>query len=342
MWVFLSWWTTQLAGLLPDSITRRFRRPASATIIHAGTDSFALLTRSRGITASVAQTKPDDDGLQQLADALRKARGAPPLILMHVPPALVLHKSLSFPLGARHEVRNLLRFEIERETPFALNEIYWNYALQPEITAGGRRAVDLFLIPRRPVDALLERLRRAGVSPAAIEIETSAGMSRVFFAGDFAKPRRGRRLIPIAVAAMGALVALAAPFAYWNWEIASANAAIASLNDQALEATALRQSADRLAQTAELFKNHNTEGPLNALAAVTRLLPADTYLTSLALHGSRLTLSGLSPSAAGLVGLFARSQQFRDPSLDAPVVKNDSDGRENFTISVSLVQGGTK
>lgn len=342
MQFFLRWWTTQLAGLLPDSLTRRFRRRPNATIVRAGTENVALMTRSRGITTPIAVANPDDAGLQQLADALRKIRRAPPLMLMHVPPAHVLHKQLSFPLSARHEAGKLLRFEIERETPFALDDVYWNYELQPEVTAGGRLAVDLFLVPRRPVDALLERLRRMDFSPAAIEIETSAGTSRIFFGGGIAQPRTARRLVPIAAMVVGAIVAAAAPFAYQIWTTASANAAIASLKDPALEAIALRQSEDRISQTGELFKNHTADGPLNALAAVTSLLPADAYLKALALHGSRLTLSGLSPSAAGLVGLFARSRQFRDPSLDAPVVKSDSDGRENFTISVSLAQGGTK
>jgi general secretion pathway protein L len=339
MRVFLDWWTTQLAGLLPDIVTGKWRRTPDAVILHAGAENFTLLIRSRGVKASIAQKGPDDAGLEELAETLRNIKRAPPLLALHMPPGFVLHKQLLLPVAARHDLKNLLSFEIERETPFGLDEIYWNYTLGPHDSAQDRLTVDLVLVPRRPADALMQRLRRAGFATPVIEVETLSGTLFVPFEGDLPQPR-AKPSLAISATAACALIVLGAPFILQNWAISAADTRIASLKDRALEAIALRQSSDRLMQTAEFFKTKDGGGPLAAIAAVARSLPTDAYLTALTLRGSRLTLSGLSPSAAELVGLFAHSPLFREPSFDAPVVKNEGDDLEQFTISLSLAQRG--
>lgn len=341
MQAFLRWWTTQLAGLLPASVTRGLCRVPNAVILHCGTDNFSLLVRSRGVTAAIVRTGTDDSGLQELSEAFRRLKNSPALFVLHPPLDVVLHKSLSFPLAARRELKNLLQFEIERETPFAQNEIYWNHALAREDAVRGRFDVDLYLTPKQPIDTLLQRLDRAGLRPAALEIDNAGNTLLIPARSDHAPARAQRRLVP-AAAVITALLALAAPFAYQQWAISSADSAIAGLKAEALEAISLRRSADRRAQTDAFLQNGQSAYPLQAMAAVTRSLPADTYLVSLALHNSRLTLMGLSPSAAQLVGLFAHSPLFRQPSLDQPIVKNGSGNLERFTISVSLAQGAAR
>jgi general secretion pathway protein L len=279
--------------------------------------------------------------LQGLAKALRELKNSPALLVLHLPPGAVLHKSLSFPSAARQDLRNLLQFEIERETPFTLDEIYWTHAVSREDTVRDRFEVDLYIAPRQTVDTLLRPLHRAGLKPTALEIDNTMNALLIPLRSDHAPARAQRRLVP-AAAAITALLALAAPFAYQQWAISSADSAIAGLKAEALEAISLRRSADRRAQTDAFLQNGQSAYPLQAMAAVTRSLPADTYLTSLALHNSRLTLMGLSPSAAQLVGLLAHSPLFRQPSLDAPIVKNGSGNLERFTISVSLAQGAVR
>jgi len=339
MQALLLWWITQLAGLLPDRVRRSLRRTPSAVILHCAEDNCSLLVRSRGITGTIALARADDPGLQELAKALRELKNSPALFVLHLPPGAVLHKSLLFPSAAKQDFKNLLQFEIERETPFTLDEVYWAHTISREDAVRDRFEVDLYVAPRQSVDTLLQRLHRAGLKPTALEIEGVGSPLLIPFRSDHAPVRASRRLVP-AAAAISASLALTAPFAYQQRAISSADAAIAGLKTAALEAIALRRSADRRAQTDAFLQNGQSAYPLQAMAAVTRSLPADTYLTSFALHDSRLTLTGLSPSAAQLVGMFAHSPLFRQPSLDAPIVKNGNGNLERFTISVSLAQGG--
>jgi general secretion pathway protein L len=343
MRVFLSWWFGQLAGLLPDIVTRGTRRQPDAAILDIGTDTATLLMRAGGITTSIGQGSADEVGMRDLAQALREEKSVPSLVVLRLPPDSVLRKSLSFPALARRDLKNLLGYEIDRETPFARDEVYWSYAIRRQDSMHGRLEVELLLVPRRCVDSVIEAARRAGFDPAAVEVESGAhGHDLVHLTGETPSVS-GRREWPFvqraAAAAAFALIAAVAPFAYQEWEIASADATTASLQAQADEATALRQSADQLVRTAEFFKtNDRRGGGLAMLAAVTRSLPEDSYLTALTLRGNRLTISGLSPSAAQLVGLFAHSPVFREPSFDSPVVGSDDGNLERFTISVSLTQ----
>ncbi|HXJ01738.1 MAG TPA: PilN domain-containing protein [Micropepsaceae bacterium] len=344
MRVFLSWWFGQLAGLLPDFVTRDSAGLTDAAILDIGNDTATLLIRAKGTSTSIAQASADEAGLGELSAALREEKSVPPSLLLRLPPEWVLKKSMSFPAAARRDLKNLLGFEIDRETPFAREEIYWNYGVRRQDMARGRLEVDLFLVPRRPVDPLIEAARRAGLDPKGVEIDSGPlGISVVPISGEAPNnPVRSERpLVPrAAMAGAFALVLIATPFVYQEWAIASADATIASLEDRANEAAHLRQSADQLAQTGDFFKRNNRGSGLATLAAVTRALPDDSYLTAFTLRGTRLTLSGLSPSAAQLVGLFAHSPVFREPSFDSPVVGSENGDLERFTISVSLAQAG--
>jgi len=345
MRVFLSWWLGQLTGLLPDFVTRDSTRSADAAIIDLGSDSATLLIRAKGTSTSIAHSRADEAGFGELAQALRGEKSAPPLLRLRLPSELVLKKSLSFPVAARRDLKNLLGFEIDRETPFAREEIYWNYAIRRQDMAHGRLEVELLLVPRRSADPLIEAARRAGLDPDGVEVDAGeAGIHVVPLGADApsAAPSERPLVRRAAMAGAFALVAIAAPFVYQQWAIASADAKIASLQAQADEATALRQSADQRARNAEFFKNDGRRGGgLATLAAITRALPDDSYLTALTLRANRLTLSGLSPSAAQLVGLLAHSPRFREPSFDSPVVGSEDGNLERFTISVSLAQAGT-
>jgi len=341
---FFSWWFSQLAGLLPDIVKRASNQPADAAILEIDSAAISLLIRSRGVTAFAAQSSADEAGMGELAQALTAMSQKPPHLVLRLPSGQVLEKHLSLPLAARRDLRNVLGFEIDRETPFAREEIYWSHVLRKQDTVRGRLDVELFIVPRSLADPFIELARRAGLDPISIEVETGGGGTALIpFKVEKSAARfvRERPLVPLAASAGAiALIGIAAPFLYQEWAIASADATIASLEAQAREALALRQSADRLTQTSAFLKQHSARngGALATLAAVTRALPDDSYLTALNLHGDRLTMSGLSPAAADLVGVFAHLPAFREPAFDSPVVESENGDLESFTISVTLAQ----
>jgi general secretion pathway protein L len=57
--------------------------------------------------------------------------------------------------------------------------------------------------------------------------------------------------------------------------------------------------------------------PLVVLAAATRILPDDTYLTEIELRQRKVTLSARSAGAARLIGALASDPEFRNPGFSA-------------------------
>ena len=103
-------------------------------------------------------------------------------------------------------------------------------------------------------------------------------------------------------------------------------------------AAALRHEIDQLSRSAELIDNEVAKSgrPLEILAAVTRALPDDTYLTEFELQQRKLTLSGRSAGAARLVGALAGDGAFQNPTFAAPVTRLEALHAEVFTITAEV------
>jgi len=76
--------------------------------------------------------------------------------------------------------------------------------------------------------------------------------------------------------------------------------------------------------------------PLVVLAAATRVLPDDTYLTEMELQKRKVTLSGRSAAAARLIGPLAADGAFRNPGFAAPVTRLEALHTELFTINAEV------
>jgi general secretion pathway protein L len=336
---FVTWWFDQLAGMFAIASAREH---SDAAILEIDRHAVSLLFRSRGATTR-AQTSAGDADIRRLARLVTDRRLP---LLLRLQPAQVLHKTLSLPIAARHHLRQALGFEIDRETPFTVDEVHWNYAVRHRDASHNLMDIDLAIVPRCVVDPIIDCVRRAGLDPSGIEVDlgSNAAVSIPLGAGARVPWAHSQRSIAVlgASACVLAVIAVTMPFIHQQRALASADAMIASLKAPAREALALRGPADRLANvTAALKTTREQHGSaLAALAAATTSLPDGTYLTAFHLRAGRLTMSGLSPSAARLVGLLARTPAFREPAFDSPVVGSASEGLETFSISLNTPPRG--
>ena len=72
------------------------------------------------------------------------------------------------------------------------------------------------------------------------------------------------------------------------------------------------------------------------MAATTRILPDDTYLTEMEVRQRKVTLSGRSAGAARLIGALAADAEFRNPGFSAPVTRLEALRAELFTINAEV------
>jgi general secretion pathway protein L len=336
---FFSWWFGQLADLLPAVLRRTAPFAEDATVIAPvgpiarGIDAVAVGQRRNGRETSLGRFALGPAGV----GALPHPAGRP--IVLRLGEADVLAKTVVLPLAAERELEQVLSFEMDRETPFRTDELYWSHRIVEVDRQNGRLSVRLQLLPKANLAPLVEALGQIGIAPQRVEIADGPDAGACLpLASENGVRRRvaGRVIVPVAGACCAALLAavVVIPFVRQAAALASLDRQIVGGRAAAAEAAGLRREIDRLSRSADLIESeHEKVGrPLEILAAVTRVVPDDSYLTELELLQRKLTVSGRSAAAARLIGAFATDKEFRNPAFAAPVTRIEALRQEIFTI----------
>jgi general secretion pathway protein L len=339
---FFVWWFGQLADLLPQGLRRSTLAAPDAVVITpigalgSGTDAVAISLRRHGRETPVGRF-----GLGG-ADLAELPRVAGRTTVLRLDEREVLGKSVSLPLAAERDLGQVLAFEMDRETPFRAEDLYWNHRIEAVDRQSGRLSVRLVLTPKAGLTELLAALGQAGFHPRRAEIAKGpdAGAYLPLDGGDGRAQRPSSRLLwPLAVCctALG-LAAAAIPFVRQEVSLASLDGEIAAARAASTEADSLRQEIDRLSGSADFIESERDKAgrPLVVLAAATRVLPDDTYLTEMELRQRKVTLTGRSAAAARLIGPLAADGTFRNPGFAAPVTRLESLHTELFTINAEV------
>jgi general secretion pathway protein L len=339
---FFVWWLGQLADLLPQGLRRSaFAAPDAFVISPIGTlgrgvDAVAITLRRHGRETPLGRFGLGGADLAELPGTAGRTT------VLRLDERDVLGKSVSLPLAAERDLGQVLAFEMDRETPFSAEDLYWNHRIEGVDRQGGRLSVRLVLTPKAGLTGLLTALGQAGFHPRRAEIAggPDAGVYLPLDGGDGRAHRRSSRLLwPLAVccAALG-LAAAAIPFVRQEVALASIDREVAITRAAATEADSLRQEIERLSGSADFIESERDKAgrPLVVLAAATRVLPDDSYLTEMELRQRKVTLTGRSAAAARLIGPLAADGTFRNPGFAAPVTRLESLHTELFTINTEV------
>jgi general secretion pathway protein L len=339
---FFSWWFRQLAELLPQGLRRSALTAVDAMVIKPiGPLGRGIEAVSVGLRRNGKETALGRFGLgaTDLAELPRTTGRASVLRLSEHD---VLGKTVTLPLAAERELDQVLGFEMDRETPFKAEEIYWNHRIERADRQNGRLSVRVALVPKENLAPLLTALGQFGIRPRRAEIADGPDAGTYLpLEGDGARAHHAsNRLIwsaAVCCAALG-IAAVVTPFIRQELALASLGEQIAAGRTAAAEADSLHQEIDRLASSADFVESERDKAgrPLVVLVAATRVLPDDTYLTEMELQKRKVTLTGRSAAAARLIGPLAADGAFRNPGFAAPVTRVEALHTELFTINAEV------
>jgi len=336
-----NWWLEQLRGLQPEWLGRRTSTRTDGLIITPigpldhRPDIMSIVVRRGGRETPLGEFKITNPqlgtlpGIESMPAILRLVRGD------------VLEKTVDLPLAAQGELGQVLEFEMDRQTPFSADELYWDHRIEAVDRQRGRVTVRLAMVLRRNLDPFLAVLKRAGIAPSRIEVlgDLSA-RPLIFIRGGHSHHLVPRRLVWAAAACCAALAVAAAaiPFIRQSIALSQLDREIADARPAAADAEKLRQRIDRLSSNVGFIagERNKTVPPLDALAAITRLFPDDTYLTGLELRQKKLTMTGRSNASARLIAALAADPLFRNPVFSAPVTRLEASQGEVFSITAEM------
>jgi general secretion pathway protein L len=330
------WWARQMRAVLPRRLLPGADR-GDALVIAARPPSLLLTLRRRGRETPLGRFSVNDDGLSAAVAALRRR---PRQVILKLGSDAMLERAVTLPLAAERDLDSVVGFEMDRLTPFAAADVVWQAEVTRRDPAQRRLWLRLTLVPRRTLQPWLDRLARAGLVPAWLEATASDGAPRRMMLDGKAAHRRGGRATAVAAGVAGvlALAAVVMPFVMQSLTGAATESAIQALGPRVDRVEALRKrladgAADADVLAAERVRVGNV---LAVLAAVTDIMPDDTWLTELSLRQGRLNLSGQSPAAARLIPALAADPTFRNPAFAAPVTRAPDGHADLFVIRAEL------
>jgi len=342
---FLRWWLGELAALVPAPLRGAFVGEAALLAVRIGEDEARIWRLARGARTEIGRVDLSAGEAQQRAvmAGLVGGRMRRDAIVLALPAERVLRKTLDLPLAAEGELADLLRFELDRQTPFSPEQACYDYRVAARDRQSGRIKVELAVAPRDVVERALAIAAGWGLEPGLVTAAGDEEAERAFDLSGRAAPNGfGGRAVLTAVLALAAAALLAVAVALpLQWQAAAADEAeqaLAAARAAAREAADLREALGQRRQDSRflLDRKLNTPMAVSVLAHLTRLLPDDTYLFELRLQGGRLRVRGYAPAASPLLELFERHPRLREARFESPVTRVPGIDKERFDLSAAL------
>ncbi|GHA16503.1 PilN domain-containing protein [Oceanisphaera arctica] len=327
---FWQWWSRQLFSLLPASISHRLLGQKQRLCIYTGQEHYRLELTPHG-----EQLLLDDQAEQSglLADMLRQADS----IRLCLNSKDVLYTHVTLPAATAGNLADVLRFEMDRHTPFSADQVYFGYRLAERDKQQLLIRVELLLAPRAQVDSQLAELNLLGLVPTALanaehpqapliplQAPTSIAVS---------KARRLKTLQGALVLFMLFLL-IAVPLYHRQNRIESLSTQLDIPRQRAEQTAELKRQLEELQQSRQFLARERARQPsaLLLLDALTRQLPDHTWLSRFELRDGTVQLRGESANASELIGILEASPLFFDVRFSSPVTNNPATSKDRFMI----------
>jgi general secretion pathway protein L len=345
---FLSWWSSELADLLPGAAPRGSRGSDSRYIVSIESSGLCLLDshseQSRDPGSRLVAAASQQEVLLRLADLARSRAGA--VIGIRVPFSACFTRDVELPVTASANFRQLLAVDFERATPFKVRDVYLAHFVETRPAAPGKVWVRQLVVKRGVVDGLKSEIEALGLEVGYLDCwdaNAAAALPINLLDRDGAGPSSGRSRWSMSWLLGGFALALAIAGALLlndKYETAVQELQIQS-SRQKVRSQAVREALSRSrASYSEIanfdrLKNDNVS-KLTIIEELTRLLPDTAWVTDLRIDGATVELSGFAKSAAALIPIIERSTLFVDAMPTAPLTFDQREDKDRFSLRARI------
>jgi len=305
-------------------------------------DEVELLAAGRRGDAPLGQLPLDDATVLDQARQRLDDSAVPRWLLL--PVSQVLRRTLALPAAAEPRLREVLAFELDRQTPFSADQVSYQGRVLSRDTAAQQLGVELLVLPKSRLDAELLALGTLGADLAGVDVVDADG--RRLDVNLLPESRRQHRHDPVrrlnaalvAAAAMALLATLLLTLANRREVRDDFRSQVAAATVEARQARLLRSQLQVSAQAANFLAATRASRPtmLEVLDDLTRRMPDDTALDKLAINDDNLVMVGYSSAAPALVALLQDSPLLVEPALSGAVQADPRTGRDRFTIAARI------
>lgn len=351
---FWQWWSQELVGLVPARWRQRLLQRGTLLCVALDDDHCRIGFGSFQQIETVASAQLDAAGEWPaiLTDPLLSRAAKADQVVLLLPPGKVLRKVIGLPAATEAGLANVLRFEMDRHTPFASEQVYFGWRILQRDRVSKRLQLELQVVLREYLDGLLQRLAELGVHPGRVSLGEPSGEGALPPEGEAAwrgnpvnllpgsrrresrRNWRGDRRLQGGVALVVVALLAIFPLQQQRREAERLDEELSKPRATAERAARVRDELQRLESGRGYLARQQTQAtvPLLLLKELTDLLPDSTWLSRFELNGERVRLEGESAEASGLIGLFEKSQLLQNVSFASPITSNPRTQKDRFSL----------
>jgi general secretion pathway protein L len=338
---FWFWWSSEIGTLLPERILSILRGGKPAQLLYKDE---TLRIVNQGLNGEEVVENylrvidfEDTENRRVLNDASE--------VRLCLEPKKYLFKKVTLPIEAEENLREVLAFEMDRQTPFTVDQVYYDYVLNTRDKQNRTLDITLILAPIDKISQALQQLadnhvRINAISPCE-EIDPNLNEVNLLPPEKRQKPYKRYRLLNLALL----LLLLSLIIGNLILPLWQKTAILEQLESE------LHEYKSKATQVADLRKrvtsakddNRYLEGKkqtgksvLDILLELTLLLPDDTWISNLEVRKDSVHLQGQSTASASLIPILETSRLFQNVTFRSPVTRSKKNDTERFHISAEL------
>lgn len=342
---FLRWWGAELRACLPARWQVALTRGAQWRLLQP--DGHAWLVREPGGSEALARIDAGLSPAQQQA-ALREAcAGIDPQDLhlaLCLPAREVLRRRLHLPVAAAANLRQVVAYEMDRQTPFTAAQVDFDVLEDVPAPRAAHIDLELVVVPKQRIEPLVQRLAGAGIEIDAVDALDGADRLGANLMPPESRRRRvsPRRRLNLA---LGGLLAVLVVLGMLQWlhnrqaVIDTMQAHVDAMHREARAVMHLRQRLKASADAASFLARQRAQSPtvLDVLEDLSQRLPVDTWLERMTIGSDgSVGMQGQSPQAARLVDLVKKSPYLSEPGFQGVIRTDPRTHKERFYLTAHL------
>lgn len=343
---FFAWWGSQLVACLPEAWRKRLAGRSEALLLDMQDHELVVWRERSGQTSEFGRIALDQSTEEQ-SSGFRRLRSSieNPAVrtILCVPAARALTRSLTLPAAAEENLRQVLAFEMDRQTPFKADQVYFDSRVVARDPVARNLRVELVVMPRASLDPQIDAVTAGAAELDGVDIwrhAPGAGRHQINLLPADARARRRDMRLPLNLglaALLAVLLALNMSESLSNRAIAveTMRAEVAKVEAEARAVAELRSTLQDSIGGANFLSEKKRNGVvvIALLDDVTRRLKDDTYLERLSIENSQVQLQGQSREAANLIAVLSASPFLENPRFEGQIQPDPRTSKDRFTIS---------
>jgi len=334
---WLAWWRDVMLGWLPPQWLERSRLfTPRIWLIPDGDDLQVCRQPAPGAPCRALGGMPMG---QHPGSLLRRNERRATAWILAIPNSQAIVKDLTLPAAVRSRLHDVLRFELDRHTPFNADSAWFGFEERPADLPGSIR-VRIAAVPKRLAQMWLDRLAQAGIVPRQIVVMLDASTGHTL-ALQWHPPGASRTLskplLALGVAALLAITILLVPLLAKRGIVQDLHQRHAAIFPQAQAVADTDRDRERLLQTLNepVEQRASRYRVVDILRDLTGTVPDDGYLYSLRLDDDELRIDGETPTATALIEPLEALPTLSEVRFLSPTSRVQ-DNRERFQIGARV------